>query len=259
MSTSASNRSLSIEPLLELAAVGAGYAGTRVLNDLSLSVKPGQVVAIVGPNGSGKSTLLDTICGLVPWRRGRIVFRSVDITHWKVHRIIAAGIGYSPQGRRLFPYMSAEANLRIGGYTRHDRKAMDEDIARFFDRWPVVGERRRHTAGLLSGGEQQIASIGRALMSNPQLLLLDEPSLGLAPVLVNQLYEMIGELVQERRQTLVIVEQNVRQALKLAEYVYVLVSGQVVHESVAADVSPADIVDMYFKRVDHRPREVGRN
>jgi branched-chain amino acid transport system ATP-binding protein len=233
-------------PVLEIDRVRAGYAYTPVLRNLSLTVGQGQVVAILGPNGAGKTTLLRTVSGVIRPTVGRIVLDGTDITRMATNKIVAAGVAQSPEGRRMFPHMSAEANLRVGAYTRKDRGQIDADIDDFFELWPVVGRRRKSPAGLLSGGEQQIVALGRALLARPKVLLLDEPSLGLAPVLVSAVYDGLRKMVAERSQSVLLVEQNAKQALKLADVVNVLVGGQIVFSGPADAVTASDVADMYF-------------
>ena len=239
---------MTIEPALRIENVDAGYAYTPVLHDVSIEVAPGEVVAILGPNGTGKSTLLRTVAGIVRPTRGRIFLDGVDVSRLSPHKLVAAGIAQSPEGRRMFPYMSTEANLRSGAYVRSDRKQVEVDIEDFFAKWPVVERRRRSPAGLLSGGEQQIVALGRALMSRPKVLLLDEPSLGLAPVLVGRVYEGLREVVADRAQSVLLVEQNARQALGLADRVMVLVAGRIVYSGKASDITAGEVADLYFMR-----------
>lgn len=237
------------EAVLRVERIHAGYAYTPVLHDVSIDIAGGEVVAILGPNGTGKSTLLRTISGIVRPTRGRILLDGVDVTRVPTHKLVASGIAQSPEGRRMFPYMSTEANVRSGAYIRTDRDAVEADIDDFFSKWPVVERRRRSPAGLLSGGEQQIVALGRALISRPRVLLLDEPSLGLAPVLVSRVYDGLREIVAGRAQSVLLVEQNAKQALELADRVMVLVAGRIVHSGNAADITASEVADLYFKRV----------
>jgi branched-chain amino acid transport system ATP-binding protein len=237
-------------PLLELRDVVAGYGTSRVLNGFSMSVERSRIIAILGPNGAGKSTLLNTICGLTRVSGGSVWFEGKDVTGWPAYRIVRSGVGYSPQGRRLFPYLSVEANLALGAYPRTDRAQVHADVERFLERWPVIEARRDRPAGLLSGGEQQIVALGRALIGNPTLLMLDEPSLGLAPVLVGELYKVLDDLAREGAPTLLIVEQNVANALRIADEVYVLVNGRIVAAAPADQLDPEDIARLYFAGVE---------
>jgi branched-chain amino acid transport system ATP-binding protein len=233
--------------LLEARGVWAGYGTAPVLRDLSLEVEKGQVVAVLGPNGAGKTTLLRTLSGVLRPSAGTMAFDGNDLTRLKTHEIVKAGIAHCPEGRRMFPYLSTEANLRIGGFVRDDRDQLDRDVDRFLDRWEnIVGRRRNSPAGQLSGGEQQLVALGRATLSNPKLLMLDEPSMGLAPVAVQQMYGAIRELA-EGAQSILLVEQNARHALGLADVVCVLVAGRIVHVGPASELTAEDVVGMYFE------------
>jgi branched-chain amino acid transport system ATP-binding protein len=233
--------------LLEARGVWAGYGTAPVLRDLSLDVEKGQVVAVLGPNGAGKTTLLRTLSGVLRPSAGTMAFDGNDLTKLKTHEIVKAGIAHCPEGRRMFPYLSTEANLRIGGFVRDDRDQLDRDVDRFLDRWEnIVGRRRNSPAGQLSGGEQQLVALGRATLSNPKLLMLDEPSMGLAPVAVQQMYGAIRELA-EGAQSILLVEQNARHALGLADVVCVLVAGRIVHVGPASELTAEDVVGMYFE------------
>jgi branched-chain amino acid transport system ATP-binding protein len=233
--------------LLQVRGLWAGYSSAPVLRDLSLDVEHGQVVAVLGPNGAGKTTLLRTLSGVLRANAGTITFEGRDLMSLKTHEIVQAGIAHCPEGRRMFPYLSTEANIRIGGFVRKDRQQVDEDVDRFLDRWQnIIGRRRSSPAGQLSGGEQQLVALGRAMLSNPKLLMLDEPSMGLAPVVVQQMYGAIRELAG-RSQSIVLVEQNARHALSLADVVCVLVAGRIVHVGPASEVTADEVVGMYFE------------
>jgi len=232
--------------LLQIERLRAGYANTPVLRDLTLDLEQGEVVAVLGPNGAGKSTLLKAVSGMIRPSYGTVRLDGTDITAMAANRRVRHGLAQSPEGRRMFPYMTTEENLRIGAYTRRDRERIDEDVEHFFSLWPVIERRRTSPAGLLSGGEQQIVAIGRAVLAEPKVLLLDEPSLGLAPVLIEDLYDGLRRTVRERHQSVVLVEQNAEQALKLADRVHVLVGGEIVHSGPAADITAADVAGLYF-------------
>jgi branched-chain amino acid transport system ATP-binding protein len=233
-------------PTLSIRNLSAGYGASTVLRRITFDVERGSVVAVLGPNGAGKSTLLNTIMGLVRARQGSIAINGVDVTRARPEHVARAGVGYLPQGRRLFPYLSAANNVRIGAYSRRDRPTARAEVESFIKRWPVIERRRDHAAGLLSGGEQQIVGLGRALMVSPQLLLLDEPSLGLAPVLIKETYRQVRSIVEERRLTVVLVEQNISQALALADHVHVLVSGEIVMSAQSEATGPDEIARLYF-------------
>lgn len=212
--------------MLEITGVHTFYGNIEALRGVDMEVRAGEIVTLIGANGAGKSTLLMTICGQPPAGRGRIRFRGDDITNWPTHRIIAAGIAQSPEGRRIFSRMSVLENLVMGATTA-DPACFDQDLERMFEMFPVLEQRRHQRGGTLSGGEQQMLAIGRALMSRPRLLLLDEPSLGLAPMVVKQIFRVIREINEEQNVTVFLVEQNAYHALKLAHRAYVLVNGQV--------------------------------
>jgi branched-chain amino acid transport system ATP-binding protein len=231
--------------LLSVEGLHAGYGATRVLRGIDLAVEEGEVVAILGPNGAGKSTLLRVLSGVRAPTAGRIAVDGTDMTRCAPHEYVAKGVVHTPEGRRMFPYMDTEANLRIGGFTRADRSALDGDIDAFFRDWEPITDRRTTPAGQLSGGQQQIVALGRALMARPRLLLLDEPSLGLAPVAVQRMYKGLRALA-DGRNAILLVEQNARHALSLADRVLVLVAGEIVHSGRSADITPEQVAELYF-------------
>ena len=213
-------------PMLEVENVEAGYGPIRALAGVSLHVAEGELVAIIGANGAGKTTLLMAISGIVPTRRGQVRFVGRPITGLEPHEIVRLGVGHAPEGRRIFPRLSVRENLELGGFTRPDRAEMRRDIDRVCELFPVLGSRLAQMGGTLSGGEQQMLALGRALVGRPRLLLLDEPSLGLAPLVVAKIFEVIGGL-SARGIAVVLVEQNARAALKLASRGYVLETGRI--------------------------------
>jgi branched-chain amino acid transport system ATP-binding protein len=213
--------------LLEVSELEAGYGDVVVLRDLSFRVEEGKVAAILGPNGAGKTTTLRAVSGLVR-SHGSIRFDGTDIGGRSPERIARLGIAHVPEGRGTFGALSVTDNLRVGAYRRRDADGVRRDVARCFEYFPRLGERRAERAGNLSGGEQQMLAIARGLMLRPRLLLLDEPSLGLAPVLTRQLFRRLAEIVAEERMTVLLVEQNAQLALELAEYAYVLEAGSIV-------------------------------
>ncbi len=212
-------------PLLQLTDVEVRYGGITALRGLSMEVAEGEIVALLGANGAGKTTTLRTISGLHRPHAGQIEFAGQRIDHLAAHRICALGIGHVPEGRRIFPRMSVAENLEMGAYLVRGERTKQRD--RVFELFPVLAERRKQDGGTLSGGEQQMLAIGRALMSHPRLLLLDEPSMGLAPMFVTKIFEILRE-IREAGTTVLVVEQNAAQALKLADRGYVLETGSIV-------------------------------
>jgi branched-chain amino acid transport system ATP-binding protein len=212
--------------MLQIKEINVFYGAIQALNDVSIDVNPGEIVAIIGSNGAGKSTLLRTISGLLRPRTGSISFKDKDLTDCPPHEIVKMGISHSPEGRRIFTNMSVLENLQLGAYIRKDADIKD-DIEKVLNRFPRLRERISQNAGTLSGGEQQMLAIGRALMSRPEILLLDEPSLGLAPNLVMEIFKIILELNEEGR-TVLLVEQNANRALEIANRAYVLETGLIV-------------------------------
>jgi branched-chain amino acid transport system ATP-binding protein len=215
--------------MLEITGLHAHYGNIEALRGVSLHVEQGQIVSIIGANGAGKSTLLMTICGRPRPSAGQIVFEGERLNDLPPHEIVARGIAQAPEGRRIFPSMSVLENLQMGAVPTNGAH-FDEDVQEVFTLFPRLQERQRQRGGTLSGGEQQMLCIGRALMARPRLLLLDEPSLGLAPLLVRQIFEAIVEINRERGVTILLVEQNAYQALKIATHGYVLATGRVVLE-----------------------------
>ncbi len=225
------------ETVLELADVQTYYGHIHALRGVNLSVRQGQVVALLGANGAGKSTTLRTISGLVPARSGRIVFEGADITRQRAHLTPRMGLIQVPEGRRIFKGMSVRENLELGSFTLADEAERQSRLARVFSTFPVLEARQRSDASQLSGGEQQMLAIGRALMAGPRLLLLDEPSMGLAPRLVREIMRIIRRL-NEAGTTILLVEQNTKVALQIAHYGYVLETGRIVAQGDAAVARP---------------------
>ena len=221
------------QPLLSLDGFDAGYGETAVLHDLSLRVHEGEIVALLGANGAGKTTTLMAISGLARTRRGSLAFQDAPITGCSPERIVSLGISHVPEGRRVLPRLTVLENLELGAYRQRDRLAIHETLERIFALFPVLAERRRQLAGTLSGGEQQMLAMGRGLMARPTLLLLDEPSLGLAPKLVVTIFETIQRINREGV-TLLLVEQNAYLSLQIAHRGYVLETGRIVLTDTAA-------------------------
>ena len=220
--------------LLEVEDLRVHYGHVEALKGISLTVDDGEVVTLIGANGAGKSTTLKTISGVRPVTSGSVRFQGDDITGQAPHRVVELGICQAPEGRGIFPGMTVMENLEMGAYARRGgRAALAPDLKRVFELFPRLEERRRQAGGTLSGGEQQMLAIGRALMARPKLLLLDEPSMGLAPMLVTQIFEIIGEINQQGT-TILLVEQNASQALQHAHRAYVLETGRVVRSDVAS-------------------------
>jgi len=215
-----------VTTLLSIERVKARYGPVEALRGVSLTVDEGEIVALIGANGAGKSTLLMTICGAPKAAEGRIVYAGQDITGVELHDMVKLGIAQSPEGRRIFPRMSVLENLQMGAYLGDERN-LSGDLERMFALFPRLAERKTQRAGTMSGGEQQMLAIGRALMSRPRLLLLDEPSLGLAPLLVAQIFATIREINRTQGVTVLLVEQNAYHALRLAHRGYVLVNGEI--------------------------------
>ena len=242
------NASAPERPLLEVRGLSSGYGETQVLWDISLDVLRGEVVALVGANGAGKSTLLTAISGLLPSWMGTIVFAGRDITRYRAERIVKLGLAQVPQGRRLFGGLTIEENLRLGAYTRRagSASAIAADLERVYTFLPKLRERRTQLAGSLSGGEQQMCAIGRGLMARPDLLLVDELSLGLAPNIVDDLLVAIDNIHRQEQLSFFLVEQDVQIALERANRAYVMESGRIVLSGSAADLLKTEEIRMAY-------------
>lgn len=221
------------QPLLKVNAIEAFYGRVRALHDVSLEVTEGSVVALLGSNGAGKTTTLRVISGLLKPTRGFVEFDGKRIERLRPDLLVRLGIGHVPEGRQLFPELTVRENLRLGAYTRGNDRSVEQDFQRVFNYFPRLRDRTGQHAATLSGGEQQMLAIGRALMSKPRLLLLDEPSLGLAPLLVKEIFQIIGE-IRAAGTTVVLVEQNAHMALNIADYAYLLETGKVVVSDASA-------------------------
>ena len=226
---------LTERPVLELREVEVSYGNILALKGVSLTVAEGELVTLIGSNGAGKSTTLKTISGLLRPRAGTIRYDGQALDHLSPHRIVALGISQCPEGRRLFGRLTVAENLRLGAVHRRDRDGVRRDVERVYGLFPVLRERNRQTAATLSGGEQQMLAIGRAVMSRPRLLLLDEPSLGLAPLLVGAIFDTIRQLKREGT-TILLVEQNARLALEVADRAYVMETGRIMLAGPAAEL-----------------------
>jgi branched-chain amino acid transport system ATP-binding protein len=231
--------------LLRVEHINTFYGRHQALWDVSVEVSQGEIVAIIGSNGAGKSTFLKTVAGLLRPKSGTILYNGTDITAWPANRSVRGGITLCPEGRKVFPALSVWENLRLGAYTRPARE-MEESFTRVYELFPILRERSRQAAGTLSGGEQQMLAIARAMMSNPNLLMLDEPSLGLSPVLTEKIFELILEI---RRQgyTIILVEQNAVMALSIAERAYALQNGRISASGTGEKLlASSDIVNSYL-------------
>ena len=222
------------------------YGMIHALKNVSFHVEEGEIVALIGANGAGKTTTLQTVSGMLQAKSGSVHFENQDITKMPSHRIVQLGISHVPEGRRMFANLTVYENLRMGAYTRKDKKEIEESLARVYERFPRLKERTRQPAGTLSGGEQQMLAMGRALMSNPRLLLLDEPSMGLSPLLVSEIFDII-ESISKQGVTILLVEQNAKKALSIADRGYVLETGNIVMEdSAQALLNNEDIKKAYL-------------
>ena len=218
------------EVLLELRNIESAYGPIKAIRGVSLKVNAGEIGTVLGANGAGKTTILKTISGIIDPRKGHVQFRSVDITAQDPSRIVQQGVSHVPEGREVFPLLSVRDNLLMGAYTRKDRDAVARDMETVYGYFPILRERAAQDAGLLSGGQQQMLAISRAIMANPTLILLDEPSLGLSPKLTKEIFEIVVRINRERGTTILLVEQNANMALNAADYGYVLENGRIVME-----------------------------
>jgi branched-chain amino acid transport system ATP-binding protein len=223
------------KPLLQIQNLNVNYGGIQALEDMNLVVHEGEVVSLIGANGAGKSTTLRTLSRIITPRSGRIIYDGIDITRRRADEVVRLGIAHSPEGRRMLTRQSVLDNLELGAYTRNNRAEVAADIEQQFARFPRLAERRHQLAGTLSGGEQQMLAIARALMSRPRLLLLDEPSLGLAPLIVREIFSII-EALHRQGVTILLVEQNANLALHHADRGYVLEAGRITFEGQASDL-----------------------
>jgi branched-chain amino acid transport system ATP-binding protein len=230
-----------LSALLSLASVSAGYGSFRALFDVSLDVSAGEAVGVIGPNGAGKTTLMRVISGLLEPRGGAMRFEGRDVAGLPAHRMVEQGIAHVPENRRLFPRLTVEDNLRIGAYIPAARKHFADQLAHVYALFPRLKDRRTQFAGTLSGGEQQMVAIGRALMSRPKLLLMDEPSAGLAPLVVAQVFDLVRRIRAEGL-TVLIVEQNVQQVLEVVDRAYLLETGSIKLAGPAADLKGNDFI-----------------
>ena len=213
--------------MLELKNIKAYYGNIQALKDVSIQISEGEIITLIGANGAGKSTTLMSICGIVPPRSGEVLFMGKPIQDLPPNDIVALGISQVPEGRRIFPFLSVAENLDMGAFLRNDKDEIKRDIEYIYELFPILADRRNQAGGTLSGGEQQMLAISRALMAKPRLLLMDEPSLGLAPLIVKQIFEIIKKINAESKTTIFLVEQNANMALKVAHRGYVMETGRV--------------------------------
>lgn len=241
-------------PLLELRNIETCYGPIMAIRGVSLTVRQSDIVTILGANGAGKTTVLKTISAAVAAQKGSVTFHGDDITGLDPDQIARLGIGHVPEGREVFPFLSVDENLRMGAYTRTDGDVGD-DVGMVYDYFPVLADYRKLAAGFLSGGQQQMLAIGRALMLRPRLMLLDEPSLGLSPILTHEIAEIVKRLNEEQDVTLLLVEQNAKMALDLADYGYVMENGRIVMEDTCERLKNAtDIKEFYLGMKDQGVR-----
>ena len=223
------------EPLLEVQNLEVYYGVIQALKGISFHVNQGEIVSLIGANGAGKTTTLHAITGLLPAKAGSIRFKGNELTKLPAHKILPLGLGHVPEGRRIFQHLSVNDNLMLGAYTRNDKAAIDRDLQIVFEQFPRLKERRRQLAGTLSGGEQQMLAMGRALLSGAEMIVMDEPSMGLSPLLVSEVFEIVQSF-RASGKTVLLVEQNAKKALAISDRVYVLETGSITMEGNAADL-----------------------
>lgn len=231
--------------ILEVDNIHTYYGNIHALKGISLTVERGEIVTLIGANGAGKTTTLRTISGLLKPRSGHVLLEREDLSEFKAHEVVMKGVSMVPEGRGIFPRLTVEENLDLGAYSRSDRSGMKEDLEKVFTLFPRLKERRRQVAGTLSGGEQQMLSIGRSLMARPRLLLLDEPSMGLAPILVESIFDTIKQINQEGV-TILLVEQNALMALSIAHRGYVMQTGEIVLRDSASNLQNNEMVQKAY-------------
>ncbi|NOD75450.1 MULTISPECIES: ABC transporter ATP-binding protein [unclassified Ruegeria] len=235
------------EPILRIRNVESFYGPIMAIRGVSLDVHEGQIVSILGANGAGKTTLMKTVSGVMDPEKGQITFDGEDIQGAEPHKVVQRGIVHIPEGREVFPLLTVDENLSLGAYSRKDKDQIEQDRELVFSYFPVLKDRRGQEAGTLSGGQQQMLAIGRGLMARPRIMLLDEPSLGLSPMLVQEIFEILGRLNQEQQMTMMLVEQNAHAALDLAHHGYVMEVGRIVMDgSAEALLKSEDIQNFYL-------------
>lgn len=233
-------------PMLEVKNLSVNYGSIEAVRNISFAIEPGQIVTLIGANGAGKTSSLLALSGLVRPRQGEIIFQGQNISGWPADRIVRAGLAQVAEGRAILSPLTVEENLELGAFIRNDKAEIQRDLEGIYTQFPRLQERRHQLAGSLSGGEQQMLAIGRALMSRPKLLLLDEPSMGLAPILINQVFEII-KTINQSGTTVLLVEQNANKALQIADYAYVMEHGAILHEGPSQQVlNTANIVEAFL-------------
>lgn len=228
-------------PMLKVSDLEVYYGMIQAIKGISFEVNQGEVIALIGANGAGKTTILHTVTGLLQAKKGKIEFEGTDITRVPAHKIVTMGMAHVPEGRRVFAQLSVYENLKMGAYTRKDKTEIEETLEKVYTRFPRLKERQNQMAGTLSGGEQQMLAMGRALMSKPNIILMDEPSMGLSPIFVNEIFDIIRE-VSEGGTTVLLVEQNAKKALSIADRAYVLETGNIILEGDAKELMNDDSV-----------------
>lgn len=227
--------------ILEVTDLEVFYGVIQALKGISFEVNPGEIIALIGANGAGKTTTLQTVTGLIPSKAGKIVYDGKDITRLPGHKLVSMGVAHVPEGRRVFAQLTVLQNLKLGAYTRKDKKETEDTLKVIYQRFPRLEERKNQMAGTLSGGEQQMLAMGRALMSHPKLIVMDEPSMGLSPIYVNEIFDIIQK-INEDGTTVLLVEQNAKKALSIANRAYVLETGSIVLSGDAAELMNDDSV-----------------
>jgi len=237
---------ISDQPVLKLLNVESAYGPIKAIRGVSLQVRRSEIATVLGSNGAGKTTILKTISGIIDPRKGSIEFKGLDITAQDPAFIVQQGLSHVPEGREVFPLLSVHDNLLMGAYTRSDRDGVARDMETVYAYFPILRERATQDAGLLSGGQQQMLAISRALMANPDLILLDEPSLGLSPKLTKEIFEIVVRINRERGTTILLVEQNANMALNASDYGYVLENGRIVMEDTCAHLREKDDIKEFY-------------
>lgn len=227
--------------MLEVKDLEVYYGMIQAIKGISFEVNKGEVIALIGANGAGKTTTLHTITGLLSPKKGSVMFEGKDITKIPAHKIVSMGMAHVPEGRRVFADLSVYENLKLGAYTRKDKENLNKDLESIYERFPRLAERKNQSAGTLSGGEQQMLAMGRALMSKPSIILMDEPSMGLSPILVNEIFDII-ESINKSGTTVLLVEQNAKKALSIADRAYVLETGKIVTSGKASELLEDDSI-----------------